>query len=190
MRKILVYGAKEFGQVVKNILSLQGHQFVGFIDDFVQDDFVLTYDEARAKYPSLTHSIVIAIGYKFMDARWRIYEKVKSDGYKVLSLIHPQAIVDKSAKIGDGVIIMAGAIVGYNAEIRDLAVLWQGAVVEHDSVIGKNTFLSPNSTVCGLTTIGRDCFIGAGAVVTDRLKILDNSFIKAGSVNNVSIRHN
>jgi sugar O-acyltransferase (sialic acid O-acetyltransferase NeuD family) len=196
--KILVYGAAEFGQVVRNLVQNCGHEFVGFIDDnfsglalvnlvekykFDPCEYAfVSYERFKAEFSSKKYAVAIAVGYKSLKTRWAIYQKVKADGYKVPSLIHPQAIVDKSAKIGEGAIIMAGAIVDYNAEIKDLAVLWNGVVVSHDSAIGENTFLSPSSTICGCTIIGRDCFIGAGAVVSDHVKVPDGSFARGGSV--------
>jgi sugar O-acyltransferase (sialic acid O-acetyltransferase NeuD family) len=179
---ILVYGCAEFGQVVKNLVQNCGHEFVGFIDDYKEGDGIYNYDLADPYILREDTGIVIAVGYKDLRTRWAIYQKVKADGYKVPSLIHPKAVVDESAKIGEGAIVMAGAVVDYNAEIKDLAVLWNGVVVNHDSVIGENTFLSPSSTICGCTTIGRDCFIGAGAVVPDHVKVPDGSFVRAGSV--------
>lgn len=204
--KILVYGCAEFGQVVRNLVLNCGHEFEGFIDDYQKGKDVLgTYNQVREYLckgfddqdvvqraleseganilPVLSSDcgIVIAVGYRDLKTRWSIYQKVKADGYRVPSLVHPQAIVDKAARIGEGTIIMAGAIVDYNAEIKDLAVLWNGVVVSHDSVIGENTFLSPNCTVCGCSVVDRDCFIGAGAVITDHVKVPDGSFVKAGS---------
>jgi len=197
--KILVYGCAEFGQVVRNLVTNCRHEFTGFIDDYIPvskfgiEKFMQdinydtlqfgTYEEIKKECSPKKHAIAIAVGYKDLKTRWDIYQKVKNDGYKVPALIHPKAIVDKTAKIGEGAIIMAGAIVDYKAEIKDLAVLWNGVNVSHDSVIGENTFLSPGSTVCGCSTVGRDSFIGAGAVVIDHKKVADGSFVKAGGLN-------
>jgi len=199
MKKILVYGAAEFGQVVKNLVQICGHDFAGFIDDYntpTNDVWFGTYEDIKAgwlrhegrlsfecgKIRSKDYAIAIAIGYKSLETRWKIYEKVKADGYKVVSLIHPQAIVDRTARMGEGVMVMSGAVLDYNAEIKDLVVMWNGAIVCHDDVIGENTFLSPNSTVCGFNAVGRNCFIGAGAVISDHLVVPDNCFVKAGDV--------
>ena len=34
MKKILVYGSKGFGQVIKNLAEICGYEFSGFIDDY------------------------------------------------------------------------------------------------------------------------------------------------------------
>lgn len=184
MRKILVYGCGVFGQVVKNLVGCCGFEFAGFIDDCKKGSEVVgSYMVASSRYPASEYSVAIAVGYKDLGNRYGIYQKVKSDNYRVATLVHPQAMVDRSARIGEGVIVMAGAVVDYNAEIKDLVVLWNGVVVSHESVIGENTFLSPNCTVCGCSIVGRDCFIGAGAVVTDYKQVPDGSFVKAGNVN-------
>lgn len=183
MKKIIVYGSKVFGSVIRDLVTQCGYEFVGFIDDFsIGENILGDFDFITKNYPKEEYEIVIAIGYFDLQARWTVYQKVVKYGYETPSLIHPAAYVRNVDKIGKGCIIMAGAIVEINAEIKDFVVILPGAVVNHDSIIGPNTFLSPNSTICGCVNLGHSCFIGAGAVVVDHNNIPDKSFIKAGSV--------
>lgn len=183
MKKILVYGSQEFGQVVKALVRKCKYEFIGFIDDFnTGEEIIGSYSEVCKSFLPQDFEIVIAIGYRNIKERWDIYQKVFLDGYNVPCLVHPQAVISDSCKIGQGSIIMAGAIVDVNVQLKELVVVWPGGVVNHDSVINANTFLSPNSTVCGFAEIGKDCFLGAGTIVVDHKKVPDGSFIKAGSL--------
>lgn len=65
--------------------------------------------------------------------------------------IAPSAVVDPSARLGDGV------FVGANASI--------GAAVE----IGDGTRIGPNAVICDGVTVGVNCRIGAGATVSHAL---------------------
>ncbi len=181
--KILIYGSKEFGRVVKSYVNESGNEFAGFIDDFNEGpEIVGTYKSARKTFPKEEYEIVNAVGYKNLDARDGVTQKILSDGYRLAHIIHRTAYVADSATLGKGCIIMAKAVVDVHARIRDAVVLWPGAVVSHDSTIGKNSFLAPNCTVCGYARVGENCFVGAGAVVVDHVVVPDKSFVKASSV--------
>lgn len=181
--KLLVYGSTAFGAILRDLVGLCGHQFSGFIDDVFSGPSVLgDYAAARSKCPPGEFGVVMAIGYRDLAARWRVFERVVADGYTVPALVHPEAYVRNIESIGNGSVVMARAIVDLSARIGECCVLWPGANVSHDSVIGSNSFLSPNCTICGFSSIGSNSFIGAGAVVADHCKVPAGSFVNAGSV--------
>jgi sugar O-acyltransferase (sialic acid O-acetyltransferase NeuD family) len=181
--KILVYGSKDFGLLVADLIQQIGHDFVGFIDDYSRGENILgTYAEVVSSYPPEQFGVVVAIGYKHFEARWAVYNKLVADGYQIPPLIHERAYVRDINRIGAGAIVMAGAIVDSFSKVGALSVLWPNAIVNHDSVIGHNTFLSPGSIICGFVTVGSSCFIGAGSIVVDHRTVPDKTFIKAGSV--------
>jgi len=183
MRKILIYGSKEFARVVRDIIIKCKYEFVGYIDDYsTGHEIIGNYASIIKKFSPDSYEMVIAIGYNNLSARRSVYKKVIEDGYRLPVIIHPNAYVRDISNIGQGSIIMAGAIVDVNVRVGELCVLWPGVVVNHDSNIGENTFLSPNSTVCGVVEIKENCFIGAGAIIVDHTIVPAGSFVKAGEV--------
>jgi UDP-N-acetylbacillosamine N-acetyltransferase len=184
MEKIIIYGSKEFAEIVRNLVGICGHSFIGYIDDLEPNrDFVLgTFEDVKKNYSPNEYKIVNGVGYKNLSARWSIQKKLIENGYKTINLIHPRAIIDKTSKLGEGLIIMAGAIIEMRAQLHDLVVLWPGSIVNHDSEIMANCFLSPNSNICGFVIIGSNCFIGASSTVVNNIIVPANTFIKAGRV--------
>ncbi len=182
--KLLVYGSSEFGVVVRDLVAACGHEFAGFVDDVHQDNegVVGGFEKIRITHDPKVFGIALAVGYKHLETRRRIFENVRGEGYLLPALIHPAAYVCPPPHIGEGSLIMARAIVDCHARIGTACVIWPGANVSHDSTIGPNTFLSPNCTVCGFVTIGQGSFVGAGAVIADKRSVPESSFIKAGSV--------
>lgn len=183
MNKILVYGSRVLGRVVKDLIGQCDKDFVGFVDDYTTGpEIVGTFDEVRKAYPPTEYGMVIAIGYNDLAARWQIFQKAEVAGYQITSLIHPRAYVRDSNLVGRGALIMAGAVIDVNVRLAELVVVWPGVVVNHDSQIGANSFLSPNATVCGCVTIGANCFVGAGATIVDHRTLSSHSFVKAGAL--------
>ena len=58
--------------------------------------------------------------------------------------IHPNAFVDSSAELHDGVSIASGAIVGPNVIIESGTRIGPNAVIEGKTKIGKNNRIFPN----------------------------------------------
>jgi UDP-3-O-[3-hydroxymyristoyl] glucosamine N-acyltransferase len=85
--------------------------------------------------------------------------------YKPVAEIHPSAIIDPTAEIGqDGaisayVVIQAGAKIGNGVCIHPNVVVYPGAA------IGDRTVLHANCVIHERSQIGADCVIHAGAVI-------------------------
>lgn len=79
--------------------------------------------------------------------------------------IHPSAVVDASADLGDGVTIAANAVVGAHVSLGAGVHIGEGSVVGNDTCIGAGTRLAANVTVYHGITLGRDCIIHSGAVI-------------------------
>jgi sugar O-acyltransferase (sialic acid O-acetyltransferase NeuD family) len=183
--KLLVYGSKDFGRLVRELVVHCGHEFLGFVDDMdpTAPDAVGTYAEAVRRYPPGGNvGMAIAIGYNHLEARHAAWTRARKDGYETPALVHNSAIVALGAKVGEGSILMAGANVDVFSQLGELCVLWPGAIVSHDCQVGANCFLSPGAIVCGFVTTGRNCFLGAGSVVVDHRNLPGGAFLKAGTV--------
>ena len=82
-------------------------------------------------------------------------------------MIHPSAIVDDGAKIGDGcriwhfVHVCSGAVIGNNTS------LGQGVFVGGEAIIGKNCKIQNNVSVYDGVVLEDDVFVGPSAVFTN-----------------------
>lgn len=183
MAKVLIYGSRDFGCVLKRLTIYCGHDFLGFVDDWnVGTEVLGAFDAVSKTFPPGSCELVLAIGYKHLAARRKLMFDLHERGYSTCRLIHPAAMVSADAQIATGVAIMAGAIIDSNAVVGQGCVVWPGAVLNHDVDVGANSFISPNSTLCGYVTLGESCFVGAGATIVDHTDVPPNTFIKAGSV--------
>lgn len=170
-KSIYIYGSGGHGKVVGEIARLNGYENIIFLDDKKG----LKFNKNLAKF-----DVIIAVGDNKIRAK--LQEKVLNLGFNVVSLIHPKAVISKSAVINQGVVVMAGAIINPDAIIEDGVIINSAAVIEHECVIRKFAHISPNSALAGGVTVGEFCHLGLGSSVIQNIKIGKNSVVGAGAV--------
>jgi sugar O-acyltransferase (sialic acid O-acetyltransferase NeuD family) len=185
---IFVYGARGHGKVVADILQACGQRVCGFIDDGADSigSQVLglpvcggfTWLKDRTQQTPV--AVVLGIGKN--EARKEVAERCRSAGIKLLTAIHPGAVVSTSARIGDGTVIMARAVVNPDSIIGECAVVNTGAVVEHDCVVGDYAHLSPNSSMGGAARLGALSWLGMSAAIIHGVSVGVGTVVGAGAV--------
>ena len=72
---------------------------------------------------------------------------------------HPSAIIDETAKIGNGCSIGANCYIGKNVTIADGVTIYPNTTVLDDSEIGTGTIIWSNTSIRERTIIGAMCII-------------------------------
>ena len=80
-------------------------------------------------------------------------------------LIHPSAVIDDSAEIGDEVSVGPRAVIGENCAIGERTRLGAGCVLAAGVRVGSDCHVLPNVTLYSTVVIGDRVVIHAGAVV-------------------------
>jgi sugar O-acyltransferase (sialic acid O-acetyltransferase NeuD family) len=184
-RKVVIFGAGGHGKVVLDILLESGVNVTGFIDEdknksgkkvcgvsVIGDWSVLRCD--------IKPGIAVGIGDNLV--REKIFRKAKGLGLIVISALHPKAVISKDVKIGEGVVIMAGAVVNPGTVLEDGVVVNTGASVDHDCCLGRFSQVLPGANIAGTVNIGEFSSVGMGAVVIHNINVGKNSIIGAGAV--------
>ena len=86
----------------------------------------------------------------------RLVAKADSDGLPLefATAIHPSAIISPSAKIGEGMVVMAGSVINADAVIGKHFIVNTGATIDHDCVIGDYCRIAPGANISGGSHIG------------------------------------
>ncbi len=79
--------------------------------------------------------------------------------------VHPSAVVDPTADLGEGIAIGPGCVVGARARLGDGVVLHPGVVVGADVRIGEETVVYPSAVIYWGVEVGRRCIVHAGVVL-------------------------
>ncbi|MBI4733104.1 MAG: hypothetical protein HY781_13455, partial [Chloroflexi bacterium] len=86
--------------------------------------------------------------------RVRIFEMLEKAGFGFPALVHPRAMVEPSAQVGEGVQVFANAYVGAEAVLHSKCMVNTNAVVSHDCVIGAYTHVAPGALLAGHVHVG------------------------------------
>ncbi|HKR30820.1 MAG TPA: acetyltransferase [Terriglobales bacterium] len=185
IKPVVVYGAGGHGKVIAEILLASGQQIAAFLDDnsALSGSHVLgfpVFPAAAWLQQNAGAQVALGIGDNFQ--RERAANQIASFDGKLITAIHPSAIVARSACIGAGVVIMPGAVLNPECHICDGAILNTGAIVEHDVRIGRYVHLAPGCVTSGGVQVGDFAQIGIGAVVIPGKRIGNHAVIGAGAV--------
>ena len=158
-----IYNIKGIIDIKENIgKDVLGYRIIGSDND-LEDLFI-----------SCPNAIVSVGQIKSSSLRIHLFEKLKTIGYHLPTIISPLAYVSKHIIIEEGTIIMhhalvnAGAKIGRNCIINTKANIEHistGAIVNGDCIIGKETFIGSNATISNAITIPPNSIISAGEFV-------------------------
>lgn len=179
---IFVFGAGGHGKVVLDILLESGISVSGFLDDdkkiFGRDimGFKVLGDMSFAKNTSK-----IALGIGNNKIRSRVFCEAKKKGIDVISAIHPKSVISRSVKMGEGVVVMAGAVINPYAVLSEGVVVNTGASVDHDCRLKRFCQIWPGANLAGNVKVGDFSYVGTGAAVIQNINIGKDVMIGAGA---------
>lgn len=183
MNRLIIIGASGHGKVVADIAKLSGYTDIAFLDDAPGLELVSGYPvlgAVSAFSAYLQDDFFVAIGNS--DIRRRIQDEIASSGARLVTLIHPSAVVAQDVVIGEGTAVMAGAVINPSVRIGRGCIVNTSASVDHDCVIGDFSHISVGAHLAGTVSIGDGTWVGIGAVVSNNISICSDCMIGAGAV--------
>ena len=183
---IVVLGAGGHAKVVIELLRDSGERVavcVGGMDspDHCLDVTVLKGDEHLQKLREAGYGrAFVAIGSNRI--RQEVAGQARKLGFSMVNAISPHAWISRSARLGCGIAIMAGAVVNAEAVIGDFAIINTGTTVDHDCIIGQAVHLAPQCALAGSVVIEDGAFLGIGCKVIPGMRIGQGALVGAGSV--------
>jgi len=181
-RSLLVVGYGGHARVCEEIALQTDYSDVFFVDDAVMGEKVVGKIDYRTlvKLRGEFEDCIVGIGNNSM--RSVMTADVEDAGYKLINLIHPTAIVSRSASIGNGVLVCAGSVIGVNSVIANGVIVNTGVIVDHDCKIDSYVHLAPGSTICGGVTVGTGTLVGANSTVLPCIGIGRETILGAGAI--------
>lgn len=160
-KNLLILGAGQYGQVVQETAQAMGcFEKIGFLDDSspIALGKLADYQSFAREYGCA----FVAMGNPALRIQW--LDKLEQVGYEVPVLIHPNAYVSPTAKLGKGTIVEPMAVVNTEAVVETGGLICAGCVVNH------------NARVMPV------CQIDSNAVVATNAIVLEGTKVSSGTV--------
>ena len=187
LKTIYVYGAGGHGRMVADVLRAARRPPAGFLDDSAcrcQLPLDLPVLDARQWMSRIEacEGIGVALGIGDNRARQEVSDLCRCRGFKIVTAVHPTAVLSPAARIGLGTVVMPLAAVNADACLGSGVIVNTGAVVEHDCIVGEYAHIAPNAVLGGSARVGSFSLLGLGAAVLPGVNVGSRSIIGAGAV--------
>lgn len=192
-KKIIIIGAGGHARMIAtSILKNKNMELAYFISDYKK-----TKNETIFNIPVVSinniknkdlYYYIVGIGNN--KERKNIYNNLKKERKKLISIIDNTAIININVSIKKGCFIAPGVIINTGTVIKKNTIINTGSIIEHDCQIGKNCHLAPGIKMAGYVKVGNCSFIGIGSSIKDKISIGNNVTIGMGSVVINNIKNN
>jgi UDP-N-acetylbacillosamine N-acetyltransferase len=190
MKQIVIVGAGGHGKVVADVVRAgDAFAIAAFVDEraLQRDGDLYLGVRVLAGGDALERARALGIGYAlvaFGDCKGRLgaCERLRANGFEIVSAIHPRAVVAPDVNIGAGTVIVAGAVINCDARLGEAVIVNTSASVDHDCVLDDGVHVEPGAHVGPSAHIGRATTIGMGAIVGKGRRIGAHAHVGAGVV--------
>ena len=184
-KPIILVGLGGHAGVLLDLIHLLGLEVIGGTDLEPNAKLGIVYlggDHAIERHRAETVRLVNCLGSNRNPLpRKRLYERFKELGYSFATLVHPKAVIAKTAVLEEGVQVMAGTIVQPYAQIGRNTILNTRSSVDHDCLIGEHCHIAPGVSLSGNVTLGDCSHVGTGASVIQGVRLGPECLVAAGA---------
>lgn len=124
--------------------------------------------------------IYYVMGIGNLTIRLKVFQEYKLKKAQFIGIIHPTALISKSAIIGEGTVISHNVSIGPKVEIGAFNVINSRCTIGHDAKIGNNNFISPQVVLGGYSEIGDNNLLGTNSCLIPEIKVGNDNKIMAG----------
>lgn len=190
MEKIIAIGTGGHAKVVIDIMeSACNYEIIGVTtkDEDIKEFLgypVLGNDEVLLDYKNKgVKNIAIGIGgYRNNDLRINIYNRLKSEGFNPIKIVHHSVFIGRGVSIGEGSVIFPGVVINTDAKIRNNVIIATSSSIDHETIIEDNVLISAGVTIGVYSIIKFGALVGLGAKIVSGITIGDNVLVGAGAV--------
>lgn len=191
--KIVIIGAGMGGMSIVHILledpNLRVAGFVGTQEEEEKYAGKKLYGDIgflgdHGVLPSLPKADIVGfvVGIRDNFVREKAYYEATRAGLTPVNAVSRHAVIEPSAKLGNGVVIGPGCVLAYGVTVADNTWIGAGSVIDVHTRVGENCYLYAGTRVAGECEIGRNATLGVGAIVEPFRRVGKNQEVAAGQV--------
>ncbi len=178
IRRLVIFGAGQLGvQLGHQVLAHGDAEILGFIDDTrpagleVMPGLRTLGGLAGAADKAAGADLVFGIGYGDMRARRLALQRTMDAGWTLHTFVHPSAVVEPSAEVGPGCVVLAGAVIDQRVRVGAGCYVDIGVRLTNGTTVGSNNWFSSGTATGSRVHIGDDCFFGMDCTVTTDVRL-------------------
>ena len=164
---LVIIGAGQYGEIVKETAeALKKFDKIDFLDD--NSSLAIGTTNELINFLDNYANAFVAIGNS--KIRLEFLMKLKKTGYRLVTLIHPNAYVSNSSKIEKGCIIEPNAVIHANVSIGVGCLISAGAVINHNADVEDGCHIDCNATVTARSVVKTKTKVYSGEVYNSEAK--------------------
>jgi sugar O-acyltransferase (sialic acid O-acetyltransferase NeuD family) len=177
--KLVIIGASGHGKVLADIAKKNGYKEIVFLDDneTLRECGGYPVIGKCSEVQHMDADMIVGIG----NASIRKWMQETFDNGRIVTLIHPNAVVADDVSVGPGTAIMSGAVINPGTVIGKGCIVNTCASVDHDCKVGDYVHISVGSHLCGTVTVEDETWIGAGVIISNNVSVCRGCMIGAGA---------
>lgn len=177
---VLIYGGGGHAKSLIDLIRAEGkYQIVGLLDDSIPAGKKILNVPVLGGGEQLVmqrrHGVGKAInavgGIGSIQPRLAVYQKISAAGIDCVTVIHPRAYIEPTAKVAEGCQVFFNAYIGSDVKVGFGSIINTGAIVSHDCVLGDYVNISPGAILAGAVTIGERTLVGMGVTINLGVRI-------------------
>lgn len=189
-KRVVLIGARVNGHggiVLDTILEHRLHTVVGFLDDAAAPASKVLGVPVLGRIEDFLNKPTAKADAYFVCSgdngfRERMYRLLKSKNLKLANVVHPSAVISKSAKIGEGVFVGPNVVMTHNVRVGNAVLVNTAATLDHDNIVEDFVNISPGCHLSGRVTIKKGAFLGTGVCAIPDVTVNDYAVVGAGTV--------
>ena len=175
--RLYLIGAGGHAKVVYEAAIESEKEIAGFYDDNTNLYNTHLYGHKVRPLSEIPKGALVILAIGSAEVRKKLSTRFSRFGV----VRHPKSWISKSAKVGPGTVIFAGAKIQARTKLGEHCIVNTNSSIDHDCVIESFVHAAPGTTLCGNVHIGAESLIGVGSSIVPGVKVAKNSVIGAGS---------
>jgi sugar O-acyltransferase (sialic acid O-acetyltransferase NeuD family) len=189
--KLLIVGSSGHASVIIDALQRSANvEIVGYLDDAAPTGAVrhnypvlgLTREAADIGAKLKISHFALAIGDNWLRHKMFVTVSHQCPAANFIPIVHPSAIVARSALLGKGAVVLAQSHIGPGSRVGEFCIVNTGASLDHDCVMHDFSSIAPGVFTGGQVEIGEFSAVGVGASVSNKITIGRHCVVGTGSV--------
>ena len=162
-----------------------GYSIVGIVDKFPPKDNKYPYlgdDDYILNHDTQYHNIPFFMVPDSPMQRKCLYDLYHEKGFKFETVISPNALVSKSAELGEGCMIQDGCNISSGVKLGKMVRVNCMANIMHECIIDDFVTIAPSAVVLGRCHVKSFSYVGANATILPYKTIGESVIVGAGAV--------